>query len=216
MPTRPKKDELLKENQSLKEQLNEKDSEIERLKQEHQKSTENLKNEHEDKIKTKKEEKNNLQQQVDEKDRQLNDKELKKLAQAFDDQEGGYDASRKIWFYIVLTSFLILLVSVVASIYFATDFDFYGRLERYLVNIIILTFLVFALKQFSYYKKLVADYANRKTIAQSYHNIINSNNDADFQKKYIDKATDVLTAKSDVVEDSHTLPEQIIDKVSKN
>lgn len=160
-----------------------------------------------------------LELQNKEKQKQLDRRELKKLAIAYKDQEDEYVGDLQRWFYYVMGAFLALITFGAYSISFFQEVVWSEKIELYFLNFIIVTFLVFALKQFSYYTKLRTDYANRKTLAQSYHNILNTAEDEDLRPAFIDKASDVLFAKTDVKHESYTLPEKLLEsltEISKN
>jgi hypothetical protein len=110
---------------------------------------------------------------------------------------------------------VFLLLSNIFSIILVNNKDWFDRIEYYLINFVVLTFLIFALKQYSYYNKLRTDYANRKTIAQSYHNIITTHENESIRTSFIDKATDVLASKSEVSEESYTIPEKILESITE-
>lgn len=213
------KQDLINKNEELKNKIREFSTSLESQKKSHEEIVTRKENE----FKVKKEELENkikeLEELAQEKQRQLNTQELKKLAVAYNQQEDAYSKDAKRWFRYVIVSFIALFISVGTSIYLASDVIWFKKFEFYLINFIIITFLVFSLKQFSYYVKLRTDYANRKTLSQSYHNILSSADDSDIKPKFLDKATDVLCAKSEVRHESYTLPEKLLEtlaEISKN
>jgi hypothetical protein len=156
-----------------------------------------------------------LEVQNKEKQNQLNKRELRKLAKAYETQEIEYAEDADKWFKYVIASFSVLVLSIIISILFVQGNEWYERVEVYLVNFVFITFLVFSLKQYSYYVKLRTDYANRKTLSQSYHNILVSGEDEEIKPKFLEKATDVLCAKNDVKHESYTLPEKLLESLTE-
>ncbi len=160
-----------------------------------------------------------LTDENEQKQKQLNKRELKKLAEAYSEQEGQYKIDSDTWFKFVKLSFAILGGTVLFSVLMSRGVVWYERFEFYLINFVALTFLIFSLKQFTYFTKLRTDYANRKTLAQSYHNILSSSEDLDLKPVFLKKAADVLAANNDIKQDSFTLPEKLLEtlaEVSKN
>lgn len=138
--------------------------------------------------------------------KQLNDHELKKMAQAYGNQEGIYQGDVNFWEKVLGGIVLALVISTAVSICLANGKPWYDRFEFYLVDFIFLSAVWFSASQYSYYIHLRSDYANRKTIAQSYHNILLSIDDEhadaentvskEIKERFIEKATDVLCAPS--------------------
>lgn len=160
-----------------------------------------------------------LEQEVKGKQEQLDKKELKKLAQAFGDQEEEFKKGGIIWGILIIFSALALSGSILLSAYLAGDKIWYEKLPYYLVNFVFLTLFIFSLRQYSHNRTLRIDFANRKTLAQSYSNIISSGEDDSIKIKFIEKATDVLAAKTDLQNESFTILEKGFDafiEVAKN
>lgn len=160
-----------------------------------------------------------LTDEDEQKQKQLNKRELKKLAEAYSEQEGQYKTDSDTWFKFVKLSFAILGATVLFSVLMSRGVAWYERFEFYLINFVALTFLIFSLKQFTYFTKLRTDYANRKTLAQSYHNILTSSEDVELKPVFLEKAAGVLAASNDIKQDSFTLPEKLLEtlaEVSKN
>lgn len=155
-----------------------------------------------------------LKKEVDLKNKQLTEKELRKLAQAYAEQEYEFKIDVEKWFKFVIVGLAALLVSIGISTWLASSKVWYDKFEYYLVDFVFVTFLIFSLKQYSSSNNLRVDFANRKTVAQSYHNIIGSTEDEDIKDEYLSKATDVLCAPSKIESDSYTIPEKIIETLS--
>jgi len=206
---------LKEENQTLESSLKDQEqsfvAEKENIKKEHKEQLKQKEEAHETKINELESRIEELEKQNKEKQRQIDKRELKKLAEAYKEQEDEYSNDVKKWFKYVVGSFLVLFVTVGASIIYAGDKAWYERLEVYIINFVAITLLVFSLKQFSYYVKLKTDFANRKTLAQSYHNILGEEENTEIRTKFLEKAAEVLTAKSEPKHDSYTLPEKLLE-----
>lgn len=155
-----------------------------------------------------------LKKEVDLKDKQITERTLKKLAEAYEYQEKEFKKDVEKWFKFVIIGLITLLVSIGISTWLASSKMWYDKFEYYLIDFVFVTFLIFSLKQYSSSNNLKIDFANRKTIAQSYHNIIGSTEDEDIKEEYLSKATDVLCAPSKIESDSYTIPEKIIETLA--
>jgi len=137
--------------------------------------------------------------EVEKKDKQaqLDQKELKKLASAYKEQEDIYSNEALFWLKWLSGVVVALVVSTAISISLSYDKPWYDKFEYYVVDLILISAIWFCSSQYSNLKKLTSDYANRKTIAQSFHNILNNlAEDVAIKNKFIEKATDVLCAPS--------------------
>lgn len=134
---------------------------------------------------------------VKEKQSQLDRRELKKLASAYKEQEDTYREESSLWLKWLLRVAGALVVSTGISIYLSSDKVWYDKFEYYIIDFIFISAVWFCSFQYSTLVKLTNDYANRKTIAQSFHNILNNlAQDTVIKDKFIEKATDVLCAPS--------------------
>lgn len=135
--------------------------------------------------------------EIERKDGQLNQKELKKLAKAYEDQEIEYNKDVSFWRKCLFYVGTVLLSSFYFSIIFSSGKVWYDKFEYYVGDIILLSALWFCASQFSDAVKLRNDYANRKTLAQSFSNILNSlPEDEQIKNKFIERTTDVLCSPS--------------------
>ncbi len=147
-----------------------------------------------------------LQSEKDAKQKQLDERELKKLAEAYSDQEKEYDKEARKWLKYLLYGFVFWLLTTGVVLLWKNGNEWIAKLPYLVLDIIPISAMWFCIAEFSYYSKLRNDYANRKTIAQSYHNIINSINEGEasegsesnekIRNKFIEKAVDVLCAPS--------------------
>lgn len=155
-----------------------------------------------------------LEENLEEKELQINKRELKKLAEAYSDQEKEFLEESKKWFKFVLGSLGFLLLSILVSNYLVHGEPWYERIEYYLANFVFITLLIFSLKQYSSSNHLRVDFANRKTLAQSYHNIISKAEDVNIKNDFIKEAMKILCAPADNKTESYTLPEKLIDGIT--
>ncbi len=130
-------------------------------------------------------------------------------------QEIRFEKEYGKWFWYVITAFIIVVITILVIVLLAKDVSLSEKIGYYLIDIILITFLVFSLKQYSYYIKLSTDYGNRKTLAQSYFNIINTAEDEVIKDKFLDKMSDVITAKAEVEDESYTIPEKILESITE-
>ncbi len=154
-----------------------------------------------------------LQKESDSKTKQLNEKELKKLAAAYAEQEEKFAAENRKWFWFVIGSCVMLLLSIVGSALIAYGNPWYERFEYYLADFVFVTFLIFCLRQYSLTGRFRVDFANRKTLAQSYQNIISTGTDDEIKGEFLSKATAILCAPVDHSSESYTIPEKLIESI---
>lgn len=166
-----------------------------------------------------KSETDSLRKQVQEKQNQLDKRELRKLASEYERQENDYRADQSSWLKYVVAGFALVVLSASFSVFVSFEFhasqNWGDKIDYYFINIALVTYLVFALRQYSAYKDLRIDYANRKTIAQSYFNILNSAEDEVIKQQYISAAADVLVSKTKINDQAHTIPEQLIESITE-
>ena len=155
-----------------------------------------------------------LQNEVESRQSQLNSRELKKLASAYSEQENKFRTESLAWLAGVVGTGLILFASIIYIAGLAADKPWYDRFEYYLANFVFATLFIFAIKRHSFAHRLGIDFANRKTLAQSYQNIISVVEDEEIRERFIDKAADVLCAPVDHKTEAYTLPEKIMDTLS--
>ena len=135
--------------------------------------------------------KNNLK----EKDAQLDRKELKKLAVAFNDQEEIHKGDQKKWLIALIFVATMLIIYAIWSIFLTSNKPWIDRIGYYAIDIILISAAWFCSSQFSEATRLRYDYGNRKTLAQSFNNILNNlSEDEGIRTKFIEKTTDVLCA----------------------
>lgn len=123
---------------------------------------------------------------------QLDAIELKKLAVAYEKQELVYKGDANFWAWWILGIILCFILSTIIAVNISQSKIWYERFEYYVVDLILLTALWFSSSQYSDFIKLRNDYANRKTLAQSFNNILNSLEDQDIKTKFIEKTTEIL------------------------
>ncbi len=152
-----------------------------------------------------------LNKQLKQKQTQLDDRELKKLASAYRDQEGFYTEDAAKWLKALKWITGILLISSILLIWLSSGQSWYDKLEYYVIDFILISTVWFCGAQYSNRIKLKNDYANRKTLAQSFHNILNNlAEDQAIKDKFIEKATDVLCASSVVADKEAVLSKKVV------
>jgi hypothetical protein len=138
-----------------------------------------------------------LEDELEQAKLKLDQKEVKKLAKAYEEQEISYNNASKLWLKVLTVLGVILFISAIISIALPSNEPWYKEVKYYFIDIVLISAVWFSGSQYSDYIKLRNDYANRKTIAQSFHNILNNLvEDEAIKNKFIEKATDVLSAPS--------------------
>ncbi|MBI2439676.1 MAG: hypothetical protein HYV45_03720 [Candidatus Moranbacteria bacterium] len=222
-----KYDGVIVENKDLKKQLETSNLRILELESLSEKDSEKLvklesdlsssKSDYEARLASEKEERKNEKEQLEitlsdakkeikNKQEQINSMELKKMASAYAIQEKEYGDNVKEWSKYLLLSALALTLSTFWSVIFASGKAWYDRFEFYLIDFIIISAVWFTASQYSYFSKLRNDFANRKTLAQTYQNIllsiidISSDSEKEINEEtkrlFMSKATDVFCAPS--------------------
>lgn len=159
------------------------------------------------------------EEELESKQDQLNEKELKRLAQAYEKQELDYKKDIDRWFKFSLVSFSLVILSFLLSLYLGFGELWYDKIEYHIFNLITITALVVSLRYFSQFNKLRIDFANKKTLAQAYHNILSSTDDQEIKNRFLDEVIKVLCIPEDHTPDSNTIVEKFSDafiEVSKN
>ncbi len=148
-------------------------------------------------IKAKENKIDELNDTIKQKQEQIDRKELKKLAVAYKEQEDIYNSDVTKWLIALIAVAVVLIISTGVSIHFSLDEVWYKKFEYYVADVILVSAVWFCGSQYNYLIKLRNDYANRKTLAQSFNNILNNlPEDEPIKGKFIEKATDVLCAPS--------------------
>jgi len=154
----------------------------------------------EQQVETAESEKEQLEEKVTELSDQLRKKELGRFASAYKDQEGEYKTQQDLWFKFSLWATGLLTLSVVASIFgplLLQENQWHEKSAFYLLDIIFLTLFVYALKQHAHLGNLRVDYANRKTLAQSYQYIIEDEAEtSEIKTRFLDRAANVFSSKA--------------------
>lgn len=156
-----------------------------------------------------------LELEIQEKQKEINLRELKKFAEAYEEQETIQGDNSEKWFKYAAWVSVGLLVATLLIVIFTQGLPWSKKASFYFLDIILITLWVFSLKQYSYYVKLRTDYGNRKTLAQSYYNIINSADDAVIKNKFLDKASEVFAARAEVDDEAYTIPEKFLDSITE-
>ena len=157
-----------------------------------------------------------LNSTVKEKNRIIRENELRRFASAYASQENEYGQQRETWFGYSLVATILLTLSVVFSIAAPyrgwVEGSWYQQPGFYLLNAIFLTLFVYSLKQHAYFGRLKVDYANRKTLAQSYQHVIEDEEDAKIQNGFLQEIVKVFAAVPNHSKESVTIWEWLLKK----
>ncbi|MEA1929853.1 MAG: hypothetical protein U9M92_03175 [Patescibacteria group bacterium] len=158
-----------------------------------------------------------LEKRISKTEEQLRVMELSRFASAYAEQEKDYKGQQSFWFKIGIGTTILLSASILVSFFGPTIYDFdviwYKEPGLYLLNIVFLTVFVYALKQHSHLGNLRIDYANRKTLAQSYQHIIESKEHPEIQKDFLKNASDIFSSKAIMKSSDVTIYEALVAKI---
>ncbi len=158
----------------------------------------------------------NLEEDNRSKQAQIDKRELKKLAEAYHEQENEYKKEADAWLKRLYYIAGILLLSAVISIIITHSQPWLESIKYYVVDIVIFSAVWFCGSQYSNATKLRYDYANRKTLAQSFSNILNNlTENPEIRDKFIEKTTDVLCSPSSVGDKEPLLSKKVIKDVAQ-
>jgi hypothetical protein len=139
--------------------------------------------------------------------------ELSRFASAYKKQEDEYREEQQKWFTYVIYSTLFLTGSIMFSI-FSPEHVWYQEPGFYLLDAMFLTLFIYALKKHAYLGNLIVDYANRKTLVQSYQYLVESDEESsELAIKFQEKVTEIVTAIPAVNDGKVTIYEHILDQV---
>jgi len=166
-----------------------------------------------------KEENNEIKEKNTELSEQLRKKELSRFASAYATQENEYKTQQDLWFKLSLWATALLTVSVLIPIFghyfFIDSKQWYKEPGFYLLDAIFLTLFVYTLKQHAHLGNLKIDYANRKTLAQSYQHIIeDGEEDPEVRKRFLERASDIFSSKAVLKDNDVTVPEALLSKIT--
>ena len=110
----------------------------------------------------------------------------------------------------------VLLAYGVISVLLTAGKPWLERIPYYFFDLIFIGAVWFCGTQYTDAVKQKNDYGNRKTIAQSFHNIMNNlPEDQEIKNKFIEKATDVLCAPSVVGGSEPILSKKVLKDVAE-
>lgn len=152
-----------------------------------------------------------LENENKEKQAQIDERELKKLAEAYNEQESIFKKESKTWLISLIVAGILLLISAIVSIKVTHNQSWIESIKYYIIDFILISAVWFCGAQYANTTKLRYDYANRKTLAQSFSNILNNlaENTA-IRDKFIEKTTDVLCAPSSTSDKEPVLSKKLI------
>ena len=215
-----KKEQLIEENERLARELEEETKENKCLSESLEKSKElsdSLKTENEQL----KESKQELTTERDELQKQIDEKEIKHLAEAYEVSAKEY-RKRTNKMLRSTTSTLVVILAV-SSFYFIQSIIpsweslLIDRLNFYPIILVLFVAFFFLSKQYSFYRNLFVDMKHRQTLAQTYYNILRSVEDENIKSILAEKVVAFITTPTPhVKEDKIGTPlEAINDFISK-
>ncbi len=152
-----------------------------------------------------------LEDENKQKQSQIDKRELKKLAEAYSEQEEIFKKESKTWLISLIVSGLLLLISAIVSIKVTHNESWIESIKYYIIDFILISAVWFCGAQYANTTKLRYDYANRKTLAQSFANILNNlAENTNIRDKFIEKTTDVLCTPSLVSDKESVLSKKLI------
>lgn len=152
-----------------------------------------------------------LESENKQKQAQIDKRELKKLAEAYSEQEDIFIKESKTWLISLIVAGVLLLISAIISIKVTHNESWVESIKYYIIDFILISAVWFCGAQYANTTKLRYDYSNRKTLAQSFANILNNlaENTA-IRDKFIEKTTDVLCAPSSIGDKEPVLSKKLI------
>ena len=143
--------------------------------------------------------------------------ELSRFASAYRDQEFEYREEQNKWFKYVITASIFLTGSIMFSIFIPPHMPITGRWYQepgfYLLDAMFLTLFIYSLKRHAHLGNLIVDYANRKTLAQSYQHLVESEDEsAELESKFQERVAEIITAQPAVQDSKVTVYEHIFDQ----
>ena len=155
---------------------------------------------------------------------ELNTKETKKLAQAYEDQKKEYKIAKDNWLEMTIGALILHSGSVftTALFFLHSNGAWHDRIYIYAANIIIGSIGWFCAKNYSLTSNLYSEFANKQAIAQSYSNILETIDDEEaggmeIKNAFLNKATEVLCSKHSVSQGKKSnLPAEDVLKLLKD
>lgn len=143
--------------------------------------------------------------------------ELSRFASAYRDQEVEYREEQAKWFKYVMVASAFLTGSIMFSIFVPQHMPITSRWYQepgfYLLDAMFLTLFVYSLKRHAHLGNLIVDYANRKTLAQSYQHLVESDEEsAELESKFQERVAEIITAQPAVQDSKVTVYEHIFDQ----
>lgn len=162
-------------------------------------------------------EKEGLSDELEDAKEKLQTMELNRLASSYEKQELDYKNQQRFWLKLSLGATALLTFSVLLSVFgpswFDSDIVWFREPGLYLLNIIFLTLFVYTLKQHSHLGNLRIDYANRKTLAQSYQHIIEDEEHEEIKTNFLKNAAEIFSSKAKMHSDDVTFYEALVAKI---
>lgn len=215
-------EQLISEKQALEQKVSALDLQIKEAETKHKEEFDQTEKEWEGKLNVLKEEHGveiserdekieELEEENKDKQLQIDKRELKKLAEAYHEQEREYKTEADGWLKRLYIIAGVLFLLTLVSIFITHSQPWLESIKYYVVDIVIFSAVWFCGSQYSNATKLRYDYANRKTLAQSFSNILNNlSENPEIKDKFIEKTTDVLCAPSTAGDKEPLLSKKIV------
>lgn len=152
--------------------------------------------------------------------KQINGTVLKDLAQSFDNyskDDSSLVETRNEWAGKVNWAFIIvaILTSLILGMFYFGNSDLSKKIATFSLDLVAASWLWFTINQYSYYKKLVIDYKNRKVVAESFLGVLNNLTDENTKTEATKLVVDTLFSKSGVDVGSELPLKEVVSLVDK-
>lgn len=158
--------------------------------------------------------------EIEELKKQINGTVLEDMSKSY--QEYSQDQwflvlERNKWASIVNIAFITVavLTCIILGMFYLWDTDLSKKVATFSIDLIAASWLWFTINQYSYYKKLVIDYKNRKVVAESFLGVLNNLNDENTRNEATKIVVETLFSRS-VVDSWNELPlKEVVSVVDK-
>ena len=154
----------------------------------------------------------NLESEIVTKQKQLDKKETKAMARAFSTEKGEHKDNITLWIKLSIGGTVALFIGTAftVSVVLFSDIDTSEKVLISTVDLILFSFLFFAVKQYSFYTNLYTSSLNKQTLTQGYYNIMKSDEDAQIKQGYKDKLVDVICTVPSIKNEKNLPQEKIL------
>ncbi len=154
--------------------------------------------------------------EINEKQKMLDKRELTALAQAYDDQEKQFKKSADNWLAASVVASVVIIFGWAKFSAHLSSIDWIDRINYALPVAVIVTLWIFSGRQYGYFRKLQTDFANRRTLAQSYQNLISASGaEQEIKEQFFERVSSILCAPCDSSVDTTTLLEKSLETLTE-